>query len=177
MILVWLVRCDMRYGWTLISSHWGVLRKVVREFLGESPDGKLVRLTPQGGRFIPDLGGVYMLCAHPPKCDLPMIKPPQKAEMHLFNALYIGEAEDLRVRYKNYAMVRNISGKGKDGKVRKFLKTYDNIYFCYWAMAPEAGQQERKKLQDVMIECFGPTANTQGGGRTMSGYLQSPIPA
>lgn len=182
MILAWLVRCRIldkpmakkqQLGWVLISSHWDALRKVVCKFLGESPKGRLVRLTSRGGGFIPTQGGVYMLCAYPPKCDLPVMKPPQKAERHLYNALYIGEADNLQRRYQNYARGNNISSD----KVRDLLRTYDRVDFCYWTMPSGVGAKGRKTVQNIMIECFGPTANTQGGGRTLSGYLQPPIQA
>ena len=156
-------------GWTLEPSGWNTLRDVMYDILGGLPECRLVRLSASSGnRAVATAPGVYMLCARTPKCNL-RVKPSRNGEVHLYNALYVGEAQNLQKRYNDYA-----KGRGSSGKVKKLLQ-WDAIDFCYWEI-PGATKQTRKKLQDIVVECLGPTANTQGGERSVWAHLEPGFP-
>ena len=145
------------------------MRGVAKEILGELREAKLVRLSASSGKIaIAASPGVYMLCARTPECNF-RVKPPRNGERHLYNALYIGEAQNLRKRYDDYT-----KGKGSSDKVNQLLQW--DIDFCYWVI-PGARKKTRKKLQDIMIECIGPTANTQGGEKSVWAHVQTGVPA
>ena len=97
---------------------------------------------------VPCEAGVYMLCTFPPRCSS------FGGATGLFNALYVGRANNLRGRFKNYQRRTNISDDAiyvldellEEGKV---------IYFVF-SIVP---MEQLRKTEGHLIRCLGPSVN------------------
>ena len=156
----------MRYGWSLDIKCWNALL-----FILGGLQWNTVKLRRSSDRSIPRISGVYMLCSIPP-LDYDNGVAGFKS-LNIYNPIYIGESNNLKKRFLDYCSRTNLSSN----KVSTFLHDYQgkNISFVY---AP-CGTDTRKKYQNILIHCFGPSANGQVEemAKTLSGIFAAKRPA
>ena len=159
----------MDYGWTIEKPYWTALKNT----LGDKSQWKISRLRETGVSSIPAKPGVYMLCARPLLCEETFVVNPESPRTKgLYNALYIGESTNLSARYRKYATMRD-----DRKRVGKFLKIFSGkIDFCYWVIE-KADKAHLREVQNLLILCFGPSVNTQGGGDVLIGIGLKPVAA
>ena len=153
----------MNRGWSLQQPVWNRLAEVLsnasRKFKWERvPLDIAYKMS-----IPPKKSGVYMLCLSPPHCDKYFVN--SKAPM--FNALYIGSAEDLKKRFTDYANQKNLSSK----RVEYFLESYATIMFVYAICDISL----IKAVEGILIDSFGPSANgkREGVGAPIPGRVET----
>lgn len=159
----------MDYGWTIEKVNWQLMKNTIRE---DSP-WRISGLRPGGAAGIPSKPGIYMLCVRPLMCeDAFVMDSDSKDAKGLYSPLYIGESENLKERYKNYANL-----KDRRRRVKKFLTTFrGKIDFCYWILEG-ATKAYLEDVQNLLILCFGPSVNTKGGGNELKGVILTSMKA
>lgn len=141
----------MRYGWAIKGSPWKQLQELFSE-----QQWKMVPLDDPSGGSVPIDAGVYQICAgleHVPVNGRPMRK--------LYNVIYVGQATDLRRRFKQH-----LSGFG-DVVIAK--RTFRRLDFWY-TIAPA---ERITELEQRLIEAFGPSANKKNA----RARIGEPVPA
>lgn len=153
----------MEYGWTIDKLRWTALKNT----MGDKSRWKISRLRDTGSAAIPEKPGVYMLCVRPLLCEETFVVDVNSRHAKgLYNALYIGESDNLRRRYRNHARMR---GSRDRKRVDEFFDRFaGKIDFCYWVI-DKADKFRLREVQNLLIACFGPSANTQGGGDVIIG--------
>ena len=114
---------------------------------------------------IPHEAGVYMLCALPPRCA------GFGESAGLFNALYVGRAQNLRHRFGEYQQRINIS-KGARHILDKLPDKGERISFVYSVVPSE----HLRETEGRLIHCLGPAVNKRDEIK-VRGKIGRPIPA
>jgi len=87
--------------------------------------------------------------------------------MALFNAVYVGQATNLRQRFDDHWRQAN----APDGSCSCMLQQHTRILVYHAGIT-----EELCKVESVLIECLGPTANRQKGPG-LKGKLEAGRPA
>ena len=120
-------------GWSAEAKAWTAVRTHV------TGSWKAVLLDVIWSKQVSTGAGVYMLVSNPPHTF--------HADQQLQAPLYIGQAHNLRTRFRQHA--------GGTGQSRQIRRAFTNIYF--WHMeVEEAGMS---KVEQALIDAFGPTVN------------------
>ncbi|AQG80509.1 DGQHR domain-containing protein [Spirosoma montaniterrae] len=99
---------------------------------------------------IPEVEGLYMFTASPKKINAEFIN-------YLF---YVGEAQDLRVRYGDY-LKKIHNPKSAQYKVHAVIDDYpDHLYFNYVEF-PGLNKKGRKEIEDLFLTAFMPPINSK----------------
>ena len=153
----------MNRGWSLQQPVWNRLAKTLSGAVRKIKWEQVPLDIAHKMSIPPKKSGVYMLCLSPPHCDEYFVN--SKAPM--FNALYIGSAEDLKRRFTDYANQQNTSSK----KVKHFLESYATIMFVYAV----CDMSEMKAVEGRLIDSFGPSANgkREGVGAPIPGKVET----
>ena len=133
----------MRYGWSLDTEHWNG----VDHILGSS-GWSACKFTRDSLDLVPKSRRVYMLVASPPVSNFS-----QKNEMAdgLAAPVYVGIAIDLSRRFKQHISFR-------DGSVADRIKPLLQRTRFWFLEMPET-QEELRRIEQILIDAFGPTAN------------------
>jgi len=136
----------MRYGWTLDTTCWERLQKIVARC-----NWHRVPFSPLEKNEIPNSYGVYVFCA----------KPPNSRELeaddllkNLFNAVYVGQTVNLRKRFVEHWT--------KPMSPMRYVRDCFSGTLEFWFTICK-DQEELCLLEYVLIECLGPAANRQNG--------------
>lgn len=136
----------MKYGWSLCVQQWRELASALVQFTWQK-----VHVIKGMAEHVPQESGVYMLCTMPPQSPSRFWE-----ETGLFNALYVGQAENLHARFKDYSLRR----KGKIS--RKALHILDElsgkgerISFVFSVVPVE----QLRDTEGRLIHCLGPSGN------------------
>ena len=141
----------MRYGWSLSADQWHNLRRAVSNY-----DWHQTYLEGDYATQIPTTSGVYLICASTQRIPIE-----GSVMQRLYNAIYAGQAFNLRQRFRQH-----VQGYGKVVLAKNAFRRLD-----FWYSAVERG-----KLTDVeqlMFDAFGPTANV----KNVKARIGDPIPA
>jgi len=130
----------MRYGWALEETRWKPLWLSMSGLQWNS-----LSLLRTNGALIPESCGVYMICASPMRASEKVRVPP------LYNAIYVGRSSNLRKRFGQHC-----TGYGE---VRQAKRTFRELNFHYTVAADE----DAKRLESLLIDALGPSANLVGG--------------
>ncbi len=122
-------------GWNLGLEAWKVLEEEVSRHSG----GKL-KLAKAFTASVPEVSGIYVICLNP---------RPQGSSFlsSLYNAVYVGQATNLRMRFKDH-----IDGKTS---VAPVLRAFINLE--YWYL--KCPDDELNILEKHIYDVIGPKAN------------------
>ena len=136
----------MNYGWTSTKKCWKQLSAAIgARSWKRVPFNKIEKIA------VPECGGVYVFCARPNTKD---IQDPKHLLRTLFNAVYVGQAKNLRTRFESHWRNPMIPMEA----VRDCFS--HNLEFWFIKLdSPE----ELCKVERILIECLGPVANRQAG--------------
>lgn len=141
----------MRYGWRIDPGPWRGLeaalagRKWRRTFLEADYKAN-----------VPRSSGVYMICGSPSTVPVD-----GDALKEIYSVVYVGQSNNLRQRFSKH--VRGY------GEVRQALKTFRRLDYWFTGAVP----QELNRLEQLLIDAFGPPAN----GKNVTATIGDPIPA
>ena len=141
----------MRYGWDLAEDRWRDLRNLLdgrqwnRAYLESDYDTQVVREP-----------GVYLICASPRNIPVGGV-----VMRELYNAIYVGQARNLRVRFKDH--VRGYR------EVQRAKAVFRRLDFWYTTVRVE----ELSQAEQVLISALGPTANA----KNVKARVNEPRPA
>ena len=133
----------MRYGWSLCVQQWKELASMIADLTWEK-----VLVVRDAARDVPCEAGVYMLCTLPPQRSF------FDKDVGLFNALYVGRADNLHNRFKNYQKRQNISQDAIDA-LDKLLGDGGNFSFVF-SVVP---REKLRETEGCLIRCLGPSVN------------------
>jgi hypothetical protein len=144
----------MRYGWQLRSDLWEHLsaacanRTWTRTYLEASYSGA-----------VPAAPGIYLICA---SAKGPLRWPPDEGQAPpLYDAVYVGQATDLRRRFCQHTRgYRNVA---------KAINIFRRLDYWY----TRAIESELDALEERFIEALGPVAND----RHVLARIGEPVPA
>ena len=145
----------MRYGWQFNVSHWAQLAAVCR-----AQEWKRTFLEDTYRRSVPTRPGVYMICASA-KDGLATAGSADRLYKKLYNAVYVGQAVNLRRRF-----AQHVRGYGNVRKARAIFRRLD-----YWHTTTP--KTELNALEQCLIDVLGPAAND----RTVTARIGDPVPA
>ena len=142
------------YGWSLKRADWTAARALVVEH-----DFGKVRMQLQMQGAVPSVSGVYVICCGP--------NDPQPSELwsELYNALYVGQAKNLRDRFVQHINARS-------GGAARVREAFDQLEFWYVPVPAATLSQYERTLQRAL----GPTANLISAPSYTVG-LGPPVPA
>ena len=129
----------MRYGWSLNRNHWQDLRMAL-----PNSEWKRTYLHSDYLYEVPTYSGVYLICAY-----LKHIPISGGVMECLYNAIYAGQALNLRNRFSKHVHGYRYVVKAKS--------TFRSLDFWYIHV-------DRNDLSDIeqhLINAFGPTANVK----------------
>lgn len=151
----------MEYGWSLCVQRWINLAEMLAALRLKWQEA-VVAL-----RSIPDIpckAGVYMLCVSPPRCPL------FGKSTRMFNALYVGRADDLNRRFRDYQKRRNISEDAI--RVLDELPGEGEKIFFVFSVVPV---EQLREMEGRLIRCLGPSANKRDEVK-LRAKVSRPIP-
>jgi hypothetical protein len=128
----------MRYGWSLRPLDWAAVTDELGAALWRNVPFRQVQR-----QRIPEEAGIYMLGSTPRATGLPA---------RLYNALYIGQATNLRTRF-----LQHLRHPSPD--VGRAGTCFDDIDF--WFI--EVDSSSLNRVESMLIECLGPSANRRAG--------------
>lgn len=136
----------MKYGWQLNSESWFTLSTDVIPL-----PWACVPFRQSFANQVIDVPGVYLICGHTP------IHNDARPFRHLFNVIYAGlSTTSVRTRFR--AHLTNPKPRLRDA-VNAYGAMRDQLKF-YFAQAPAVIVPH---LESLLIDCFGPTGNSQAG--------------
>ena len=136
----------MNYGWTLNKDSWKQLLSAIGErHWRKVPFTKFERIE------VPEDYGVYVFCAKPCSAEA---AGPRHLLRALLNAVYVGQATNLRQRYDDH-------WKHPMDPMHAVRSCFSNT-LEFWYTTLES-QEELCKVESTLIECLGPSANRQKG--------------
>lgn len=135
----------MKYGWSLCVRRWNELAEILGRLRLTWEKEFVVRSAVAN---IPRESGVYMLCTTPPRC------PSFGDGAGLFNALYVGRAENLQRRFKDYQRRKNIS-KDAIHALDELPGKGEKISFIFSVVPLE----QLGEMEGRLIACLGPAVN------------------
>jgi hypothetical protein len=136
----------MKYGWTLNKDSWKrLIAAIGKRSWQKVPFTKLERAE------VPESYGVYVFCTKP--CPSTQVAP-QHLLRDLFNAIYVGQATNLRQRFDYHRTTPMAPMEA----VRECFST--TLEFWFTTLESSA---ELCRVESLLIECLGPTANRQKG--------------
>lgn len=141
----------MRYGWQLDKSRWEELADTCRD-----REWTKTYLEDVYKSSIPKTSGVYIICA-----SLRYVLPPSSLRDDLYNAIYVGQATNLRRRF-----TQHVRGYRNVPKALEAFKRLD-----YWFT--EVGLAELDDVEQSFLDTLGPTAND----KNVRAKIGRPIPA
>ena len=149
----------MTYGWTLHKDSWKRLFAAIgKRPWKKVPFSKLERVE------VPESNGVYVFCAKPGPAEC---AGPKHLLMTLFNAVYVGQATNLRQRFDDH-------WSRPMPPMEAVRACFSNtLEFWYTTLG---SSEELCKVESVLIECLGPAANRQKGPG-LKGKLEAGRPA
>lgn len=136
----------MNYGWTLDKEHWKQLFSAIGKRNWRKVPFSIFEKTE-----VPERYGVYVFCAKP--C-LGGKAEPKHLLRNLFNAVYIGQATNLRQRFESHWK----QPMEPMTAVRECFSHTLEFWFTTLQTFEELCNVER-----VLIDCLGPAANRQRG--------------
>ena len=145
----------MRYGWQFNVSLWTQLAAVCR-----AREWKRTYLEDTYQDSIPTDPGVYMICASV-QDGLATLGSADRLYKKLYNAVYVGQAVNLRRRF-----AQHVRGYGNVPKARAVFRRLD-----YWHTT--ALETELDALEQCLIDVLGPAAND----RNVTARVGDPVPA
>ena len=151
----------MKYGWSLCARQWEELKAALAHLTWSR-----VFVAKRWASDVPCEAGVYMLCTPPPQCPLSF-----KEGAGLFNALYVGRADDLRRRFNNYCRRKNISEEARRA-LDELLGEGGRMFFIFSVIPPE----RLRETEGCLIRCLGPSVNKRDEIK-LRGKVGLPIPA
>jgi|688.fasta_scaffold169132_3 hypothetical protein len=122
-------------GWNLGLDAWKALEKEI-----ESHSGGSFKLARAFAASVPEVSGIYIICLKPRPGGASFLSS-------LYNAVYVGQATNLRSRFKDH-----IDGKTS---VAPVLRAFINLEYWYLRCAAEELNMLEKHIYDVI----GPKAN------------------
>ena len=138
----------MHYGWTLDKAAWTKLIAATRDRAWRK-----VSFSRLEKALVPTEGGVYVFCAKPMSVS---VNATQRHLLRtLLNAVYVGQAENLRKRFNDHLAGTNGSNASLP---ERFFPQLSN-FGSHRARSAE----EMCELESLLIECLGPPANRQRG--------------
>ena len=134
----------IRYGWALDTSDWSNLAQEIlhRGQWQSRPLGYASK------RSVPQLAGVYMMCARPPG-----VSTMNEPFSSLMEVIYVGKSNNLRRRYAEHLNVPS-------PKVRMAKLVFSDSLRFWFIRIPTASLSDAERL---LIDCFGPPANDKPG--------------
>lgn len=141
----------MKYGWRLEAHKWQKLRHAARDC-----NWRRVYLERDYVSQVPARSGVYLICAAPDR-----IPVTGNIMERLYNAIYVGQASDLRSRFRQH--VRGYR------KVVCAMSIFRRLDFWY-SEVPEA---DIGGLEQDLLDTLGPTANV----KNVKARIGEPVPA
>lgn len=150
----------MKKGWSINIEDWQALEKV----LLKSKTWKSVLLTTNEQWLVPEVPGVYAICARPPIGT----KHDRKTLFrYLASPLYIGRSEwNIKSRFLKHC-------QNKNPQLRRAKHCFRAVQLNFWFI--ELPRNYVKDAEARLIKCFGPPVNEREG--TISGKVKSPIDA
>ena len=145
----------MRYGWQLDASRWNRLAKVcgtrewTRTYLEDTYQD-----------VVPNCPGIYLICSSV-QDGITASGTPTKLYGRLYNAVYVGQAENLRGRFGQH-----VRGYRKVSKARAIFRRLD-----YWYT--RVLKTELDAVEQCFLDVLGPAAND----RNVVARVGTPIPA
>ena len=133
--------------WTRLSVNWS-----------KSSARQVILIREQAGD-VTENSGVYVICASPPATSLP-----RNMFKHLYNAVYVGQAVNLRTRFN-----KHVTGYGNVPSARALFGSLD-----FWFI--EVPKDDLDHAESVLIDALGPVAN-KINGPTIQARLGAPVPA
>ena len=140
-------------------QQWKELASMIADLTWEK-----VLVVRDAARDVPREAGVYMLCTLPPQCSF------FGKDVGLFNALYVGRADNLHSRFKNYQRRRNIS-TGAIRALDELPGSGEKITFVF-SVVP---QEKLREMEGCLIRCLGPSVNKRDEIK-LQGKIGLPIP-
>ena len=141
----------MRYGWQLKKQSWDILGTCL-----EAGTWKRKYLERDYASAVPESSGVYVICGTPSTIPID-----GDLAQKLYNALYVGQATDLRQRFKQHVVGYR--------DVRDAKATFRRLEF--WYMAIPASLLD--SFEQALISAFGPPANV----KNVVAQIGNPVPA
>lgn len=151
----------MNYGWTLNRESWVKLASALNQRPWRSVSFSIYE-KPQ----VPITRGVYVFCARP-YTDPTEDQKQRSLLRHLLNAVYVGQAVNLRKRF--------------DDHYRKPMPPMRDLRGCFrgtlefWFTSADS-LEELCLLEGLLIDCLGPTANRHRAP-ALRGKIQDGRPA
>ena len=143
-----------RTGWSLDASKWKRLAAYI-----DGKEWKKIRFDESMEAQVDCRPGVYMIVANPPCLEsLP--------HTQFMAPLYAGQSKtNIRSRFHHHLTT-------PDAQVRELgnLGGCSNLWFYFTVVSP----REVDALEALLIDCYGPSANSQRG---IQGKLKDPISA
>lgn len=135
----------MRHGWSLQPETWAKLPKRALKW-------RTVRLTLNDRKGVPNVPGVYVVCASPPEHTRASGRTLNLLRL-VYTPLYVGQARDLQSRFVQHCS----NPKLEIGQSQAcFQGRLD-----FWFVRVEVGHID--EFEAALIDCFGPPANRISG--------------
>ena len=145
----------MRHGWQLHASLWNRLAVVCA-----SRDWRRTYLEDTYRDVVPTCPGVYLICSSV-QDGLAASGASAQLYKRLYNALYVGQAENLRGRFGQH-----LRGYRHVSKARAIFRRLD-----YWYA--HVVTTELDEVEQCFIDVLGPAAND----KNVIGRVGTPVPA
>lgn len=145
----------MRYGWQLNVPFWTQLAVACR-----TREWKRTYLEDTYQDSIPTGSGVYMICASVHD-GLAIPGSTEGLYKRLYNAVYVGQAVNLRRRF-----AQHVRGYGNVPKARPIFRRLD-----YWYTTTL--ETDLNALEQCLLDALGPAAND----RNVTARVGHPVPA
>lgn len=145
----------MKYGWSLEPDVWQVLGKRTKFYRWQK-----VILEKDYSKQVPQSSGIYLICASVKTKQ----KPTNGGVMdYLYNAIYVGQSENLRNRFLKHARFENAA----TNRARSIFRRLD-----FWHSEIES--DELDSIEQLLIDALGPTANKIN---VIQARIGDPVPA
>jgi len=141
----------MRHGWNLDHEAWRSLQNIMKDY-----DWHRAPLETLYKSKVPESRGVYMICGCPK--DIPVRG---QVMNKLYNALYVGQASNLRRRFQDH-----VRGYGNVVRAKLIFRKLD-FWYC------TTSDTEVNLAERQLMEAFGPSANVV----YVKAKLGDPVPA
>jgi len=150
----------MEYGWSLDKSTWNKIPAAV----AKGHRWRAVHLTVGNHRTVPQVSGIYVVCAAPPGRRAPLPAGAHDLFRFLYSAIYVGRSDDLRRRFVEHC-------NSPKEELAQSQECFDSRLDFWFIREPS---DTIAALESVLIACLGPQANRISGIR---GTLGQPVPA
>jgi hypothetical protein len=152
----------MRYGWALDKERWIALFEVLKGFRWKKVPFSILEKAE-----VPREKGVYVLCAKPLGDSLSKSSSGNLLSK-LFNAIYVGQAANLRQRFVDHC-----------SRPADFMHTARQCFGLtmeFWYIKAR-DEKECSRLEYMLIDCLGPPVNKISGHIPLLGRIGEGRPA